>query len=142
MKQKGITLIALIITIIILLILSGVVLNFALGNNGIFKLARNTSKNWQNSVEIETSQLNNLDSQVQHIIISSRGSITINKEEYESLKLRVENLEKSLNTANETITELQKWKYVGMCENDNTIQYPENVTELYVYPWIYKKITS
>lgn len=34
-KQKGITLIALIITIIILLILAGVVLNLALGKNGI-----------------------------------------------------------------------------------------------------------
>ena len=38
-KQKGITLIALVITIIILLILAGVVINLTLGENGIIRLA-------------------------------------------------------------------------------------------------------
>ena len=39
-KQKGITLIALIITIILMLILAGVVLSLTIGKNGIFKTAK------------------------------------------------------------------------------------------------------
>ena len=34
-KQKGITLVALVITIIVLLILAGVSISLALGNNGV-----------------------------------------------------------------------------------------------------------
>ena len=36
-NKKGITLISLVVTIIILLILAGVTLNMVLSNNGIFK---------------------------------------------------------------------------------------------------------
>lgn len=43
-NEKAITLIALIITIIIMLILAGIVISFTLGNNGIFKIARTSSK--------------------------------------------------------------------------------------------------
>lgn len=39
-KQKGITLIALIVTIIIMLILAGVVINLLLSNGGIFEHAK------------------------------------------------------------------------------------------------------
>ena len=39
-KQKGITLIALVVTIVILLILSGISLNIVLGNNGIITKAQ------------------------------------------------------------------------------------------------------
>ena len=39
-SQKGITLIALIITIILMLILAGVVISLALGENGLFKMTR------------------------------------------------------------------------------------------------------
>lgn len=41
MKEKGITLIALIITIIVMLILSAVVINLTIGKNGIFVVAKN-----------------------------------------------------------------------------------------------------
>ena len=44
--QKGITLIALIITIIILLILAGVTINFALGDNGLFKTAKEAGEKY------------------------------------------------------------------------------------------------
>ena len=43
-STNGITLIALIITIIIMLILAGIVISFAIGENGIFKIARESSK--------------------------------------------------------------------------------------------------
>lgn len=43
-SNMGITLIALVITIIILLILAGVTLNMVMGNNGIFEKANNASE--------------------------------------------------------------------------------------------------
>ena len=39
-KQKGITLLSLIITIILMLILSGITLNIALGDNGLLKKSK------------------------------------------------------------------------------------------------------
>ena len=39
-RQKGITLIALIITIVILIILAGVAINLTVGENGIFSKAK------------------------------------------------------------------------------------------------------
>ena len=39
-KQRGITLIALVVTIVILLILAGISLNIVLGNNGIITKAQ------------------------------------------------------------------------------------------------------
>ncbi len=46
-KQRGITLIALIITIIIMLILSGVVINLTIGKNGIFKMAKKAGEDYE-----------------------------------------------------------------------------------------------
>ena len=57
---KGITLIALIITIILLLILASVVLNIALGENGLFKIAKQAAKNYTNAEAIELADLNNI----------------------------------------------------------------------------------
>lgn len=47
MRNKGITLVALVITIILLLILAGVVINLALGENGLLKMASNTTKTYK-----------------------------------------------------------------------------------------------
>ena len=57
-KNKGITLIALIITIIVLLILAGVTINLTLGNNGIFKVAKQAARNYK---EAEEKELGNLE---------------------------------------------------------------------------------
>ncbi len=52
LKEKGITLIALVVTIIILLILAGVTLNMALSGDGLFNMARKAATDYnQKSVE-------------------------------------------------------------------------------------------
>ncbi len=52
LKEKGITLIALVVTIIILLILAGVTLNMALSGDGLFNMARKAATDYnQQSVE-------------------------------------------------------------------------------------------
>lgn len=78
--QNAITLISLVITIILLLILAGVILNLALGNNGIFKLANNASKNYMNEQEKELSDLEKLYSQIK-VAINDSSQITISIED-------------------------------------------------------------
>ncbi len=53
-KEQGITLIALVITVIILLILAGVTINTALSENGLFKMAKKAVKSYDNASEMET----------------------------------------------------------------------------------------
>ncbi len=52
LSKEGITLVALIITIIILLILAGVILNLTLGDNGIFRVSKEATQSYKLS-EIE-----------------------------------------------------------------------------------------
>lgn len=51
--QKGITLVALVITIIILLILAGVTISLTLGDNGLFKTAQGAAKNYSDAAQQE-----------------------------------------------------------------------------------------
>ena len=44
MRNKGITLVALVVSIIIMPILAGVTLNIALGENGLFKMAQKATE--------------------------------------------------------------------------------------------------
>ncbi len=53
LKEKGITLIALVVTIIILLILAGVTLNMALSGDGLFSRARNAADKYKKAQEDE-----------------------------------------------------------------------------------------
>ena len=46
-KIQGITLIALVVTVIVLLILAGVAINLTVGDNGLFKRAQNAADTWQ-----------------------------------------------------------------------------------------------
>ncbi len=62
--QRGITLISLVITIIILLILAGVTINFVVGENGIFKLAEESTELYQNKVEQEKNEIAKIDDYV------------------------------------------------------------------------------
>ncbi len=59
-RNRGITLIALIITIIIMLILVGVVLTLSIGETGLFNTAKYAAKKWNNSVEQENVELDEL----------------------------------------------------------------------------------
>lgn len=73
--QKGITLIALIVTIIILLILAGVSLTFIIGENGIIKYAEVAGKKYQNAAEEERNQI----AKVEDYIENSREELSTAK---------------------------------------------------------------
>lgn len=52
-KAKGITLVSLVVTIIVLLILAGIAINFTIGEDGIFKRAEEGAKVYQNASQNE-----------------------------------------------------------------------------------------
>ena len=56
-KEEGITLVALVITIIVLLILAGVTISLTLGQNGIFKTAEQAARNYKEAEEKELGAL-------------------------------------------------------------------------------------
>ena len=57
-KEKGITLIALVVTIIILLILAGVTLSLALSENGLFDKTKDAAEEYQSQANNETNIVN------------------------------------------------------------------------------------
>ena len=81
-KQKGVTLIALVITIIVLIILAGVSINTLIGDNGIITKAQQAKENILLAQEEETKQLNQLYSQLNYI---EGGEIDGDKEAIEKL---------------------------------------------------------
>lgn len=71
---KGITLIALVVTIVILLILSGVTLNLIFGTNGVVKKAKEAADKTNQSAIDEQEKLNNLDKEIENIINNKNDS--------------------------------------------------------------------
>ncbi len=57
-KEKGITLVALVVTIIVLLILAGVAISLTIGQNGIFTRAQNATERWEKASTNEAEQMN------------------------------------------------------------------------------------
>ena len=64
LNQKGITLVALVITIIVLMILAGISLSFVLGDNGILKKAQETADAYKNASQSEQQTLQNIENYV------------------------------------------------------------------------------
>lgn len=56
-KESGITLVALVVTIIVLLILAGVAISLTIGNNGILTRAQNATKIWNEATKNEQKEM-------------------------------------------------------------------------------------
>ena len=61
-KERGITLVALVVTIIVLLILAGVAISLTIGNNALFQRAQNAANTWRNAETNEQHTMNEFDS--------------------------------------------------------------------------------
>lgn len=59
--QKGITLVALVVTIIVLIILAGVSIALVLGNNGIATKAQTGVNNYKEAAANEKAELTNIE---------------------------------------------------------------------------------
>ena len=68
MKNKGITLVALVVTIVIMLILVGVTLNIALGDNGLFKMTRQAVNRYKTAQGDEEEAMQDLSDEIYGLI--------------------------------------------------------------------------
>ena len=73
-QVKGITWVALVVTIIVLLILSGVAISLSIGEDGIFRRAQEGAKVYQNARENEKIELDKVSNYIQNILAS--GNLT------------------------------------------------------------------
>lgn len=85
MKNKGITIIALIVTIIVLLILASVSIAMITGENGILSKAKLSKEN-SNSAEIEEQNRLGQYNESMDKYTTSRGTVTLTTEEYQIFK--------------------------------------------------------
>ena len=83
--NKAITLIALVVTIIVLLILAGVSINFIFGADGIFSKSQYAVDKYKNAQEEENVMLGKIEQQID----SNRETIMVDKAEYDQLKADV-----------------------------------------------------
>ena len=104
-KNNGITLIALIVTIVVLIIIAGVALNIALGENGIFTKAKQAADTYQNAAANEAKELEETYKELQYLT----GELERPKEIYS-----LEGFTKS------TFTETNTNEEVTMLTNDTT----------------------
>jgi len=88
-KNKGITLIALVVTIVILLILAGVTVILLLGEGNIFEKAQDAKEKHENAQAQENAILsdyqNTINEYADGYVESSRDTITISREELNSI---------------------------------------------------------
>ncbi len=78
MKNHGITLISLVITIIILIILAGVAINLSLGENGLLNQAKTAVNKYIEEEKIEKNELHELYSQ---ILVAEDSKVTLTMEQ-------------------------------------------------------------
>ena len=72
-KEQGITLIALVVTIVVLLILAGITINMLFSNGGIFKTAQDAANAWNQAVINEQADLDNLTEQIRNLVNGQIG---------------------------------------------------------------------
>ena len=65
-EKRGITLIALVVTIVVLLILAGITINMLFSNGGIFKTAGDAANAWNKATVNEQESLNNIADQIEN----------------------------------------------------------------------------
>jgi len=86
-RNNAITLIALVITIVVLIILAGVAISLSLGENGIFNKAKFATEEYANEQAREEAEIAKTVNDVDYYVgATTRDTVTIPKEEYEQLK--------------------------------------------------------
>ena len=73
-QVKGITLIALVVTIIVLLILAGVALSLTVGDNGLFRRAENAANTWQMAEQNEQIEMDKASNFIEDYMNGNGGS--------------------------------------------------------------------
>ena len=85
-QEKGITLVALVVTIIILLILAGITINLTLGEHAILDMAKQAGQNWQNAQKSEDMALMEYENEIRKYVSGSTSQSNISYDNYISLR--------------------------------------------------------
>ena len=107
-NSRGITLIALIITIIILLILAGISIATLSGENGLFARAKQARKNTLEAQELENTILGSYEGTINSIIDGAREGVTLSKEQYEAIIQSITNMEQKILSLEESKAQVEK----------------------------------
>ena len=110
-KEKGITLIALIITIIVLLILAGITIGALTSNNSILKQAGNAKNNTKIAKEKEIIEL------------SVMGAVSLNKDALLVEREFQDQLTKNADSGNPEIIEADEDGYIVKFEDEDGKRY-------------------
>lgn len=80
-SNKGITLVALVITIIVLLILAGVSISLVIGQDGILNKSKNAVNIYENAAQKEDQQLKDFEAQFDNYINMYNNKTTTSTDE-------------------------------------------------------------
>src|SRR5574344_574246 len=89
-RENAITLVALIVTLIILAILAGVTIAI-LSNTNLFNNAKLAKEEWNNSTRNEEEMLSKYSNEI-YLATTREETITINKSDYEQMQKDIEDL--------------------------------------------------
>lgn len=67
-KENGITLVALVVTIVVLLILAGVSISLVMGQNGVVQKAKDAKTNYTNASDEETEKMKNVTNEIDELL--------------------------------------------------------------------------
>ena len=135
-RQEGITLVALVITVIVLIILAGVTLSTLVGDNGIITKAQEAKQNMANAAGEEDKLIQNLLNEIKGIeagggeIEVPEGTIEFGEVTWSNGQAEVEIL---ANTAGETLqyqvngTEEGNWEEIGSGEKVTGLHHGDEV---------------
>ena len=70
-NQKGITLVALVITIVVLIILATISISFAFGNNGLVKRSEQARDFYANDTKYTEQSVANVDTYLQEVLVNA-----------------------------------------------------------------------
>ncbi len=70
-NQRGITLVALVITIVVLIILATISISFAFGNNGLVKRSEQARDFYANDTKYTEQSVANVDTYLQEVLVNA-----------------------------------------------------------------------
>ena len=125
LKEQGVTMLSLVVTIVILLILSGITIKFALNDNGVIKQSKLASEKYKNSTIQEQAALNEVAKQMSTVSSSSGTSgesgESGSSENTNELKQQIETLQDQVDKLNNQIDDLKTKQATGNATPDQVL---------------------
>ena len=130
-KEKGITLVSLVVTIIILIILAGISINILLGEQGVITRAQQAKENMQIAQAEELEGLNHLYEQLDgYDVEMEEGSTGDLSDKLQELQSKFDSLQTEHNTFKSSIAIAITEKGIATSETDSANIMVENIKKL------------